>query len=53
MSVLSGWQNAAKIKYNNEWWRLILPVLLHAGVLHIASNLLIQLRAGSYLEIIW
>jgi membrane associated rhomboid family serine protease len=34
----------------NEWWRLIAPVFLHAGIIHLISNLLVQLCFGWMLE---
>lgn len=36
-----------------EVWRLITPVVLHAGVIHIASNLFFQMRFGYCLEARW
>lgn len=34
----------------NQWWRFITPIFLHAGILHIFLNLLLQLKLGSELE---
>lgn len=34
----------------NQWWRFIVPMFLHGGVLHIGFNLLFQLRQGADLE---
>ncbi|ORY86226.1 rhomboid family-domain-containing protein [Protomyces lactucae-debilis] len=33
-----------------QWWRFITPIFLHGGVLHIAFNLLLQLRLGPQVE---
>lgn len=48
-----GAKNAAKIKYNHEWYRLLSAVMLHAGWIHIVSNLMVQLRLGIMLEVLW
>jgi len=34
-------------------WRLITPIFLHAGLIHLASNLFFQLRFGYVLELRW
>jgi len=34
----------------NQWYRIIVPIFLHAGVLHILFNLLVQLRLGADVE---
>lgn len=33
-----------------QWWRFVVPIFLHAGVLHILFNLLVQLRLGAQVE---
>lgn len=48
-----GAKNAALIVYRHEWWRLLTPMLLHAGLIHLAVNVLIQLRVGVMLELEW
>jgi membrane associated rhomboid family serine protease len=48
-----GAKNAAKILYANEWWRLFSPVMLHAGVIHLGTNLSVQLRSSVALELMW
>jgi rhomboid protease GluP len=48
-----GAKNAAKMKYDGEWWRLVTPFLLHTGWPHVLGNLGIQLRAGITLEYLW
>ena len=35
----------------DQWWRFILPIFLHAGLIHIAFNLLIQLSLGREMEL--
>ena len=34
----------------NQWWRFIVPMFLHAGFIHIAFNLLLQLTLGRDIE---
>lgn len=34
-----------------QWWRFIVPIFLHAGVLHILFNLIVQLKLGSLVEL--
>ncbi|KAK6505139.1 hypothetical protein TWF481_007060 [Arthrobotrys musiformis] len=34
----------------DQWWRFIVPMFMHAGLIHIAFNLLIQLRLGTDME---
>lgn len=46
----AGAKNAARILLLNEWWRLFSAVMLHAGVFHLAGNLIVQLRSGAMLE---
>ena len=48
-----GAKNAALITYEGAWWRLLTPMVLHAGFIHLAVNLLIQLRVGVMLELEW
>ncbi len=48
-----GGKDASLILYRGEWWRLITPLFLHAGVIHLLSNVLIQLRVGGYLNIVF
>lgn len=38
---------------NGEVWRLLSPIVLHAGVIHIASNIFFQMRFGYALEARW
>ncbi|KAI9873641.1 MAG: hypothetical protein M1830_010766 [Pleopsidium flavum] len=35
----------------NQWFRFILPIFLHAGIIHIAFNMLLQLTLGREMEI--
>jgi len=48
-----GAKNTAKMLRRNEWWRLLTPMILHAGWIHLISNLLLQLRTGLVLEVLW
>lgn len=48
-----GAKNVARIMLSDEWWRLLTPMLLHTGVLHLLGNLLVQLRTGAQLEYMW
>lgn len=33
-----------------QWWRFIVPIFLHAGIVHILFNLLVQVRLGGQVE---
>lgn len=35
----------------NQWWRFILAIFIHAGIIHIGFNLLVQLTIGKQMEI--
>lgn len=54
-TVLSYWggKNAYLIVYMKEYWRLITPIMLHAGVFHLIGNILVQLDAGEFFEREW
>jgi len=34
----------------NQWWRFIAPIFLHAGLIHIVTNLFFQIRVGFQME---
>lgn len=34
----------------NQWWRFIIPMFMHAGLIHIGFNLLLQLTMGREIE---
>jgi membrane associated rhomboid family serine protease len=48
-----GAKDAALIVYRGQWWRLISPIIMHAGVIHLISNMVIQLRVGGYLNLVF
>jgi membrane associated rhomboid family serine protease len=35
---------------DGEWWRLLVPLYMHAGLLHLAMNSLSLLRLGAHME---
>ena len=48
-----GAKNSAKIVRRGEAWRLLVPIFLHNGLLHVFTNLLMQVRLGIQAEIFW
>ncbi|KAF2654625.1 rhomboid-domain-containing protein [Lophiostoma macrostomum CBS 122681] len=34
----------------NQWWRFIVPIFMHAGLIHIGFNMLLQLTLGRDME---
>nr|POF14031.1 putative rhomboid protein [Quercus suber] len=36
----------------NQWWRFIVPIFLHAGIIHIGFNLLLQMTLGRDVELL-
>jgi len=48
-----GAKNAARIKYEGQYWRFFSPIMLHAGFLHLLGNLSVQLRTGAMLEAVF
>ncbi|KAL3807293.1 hypothetical protein ACHAXA_002800 [Cyclostephanos tholiformis] len=53
--VLNYWgaKNAVLIIDDGESYRLFTPVLLHAGLIHLAGNVLVQMDAGNMWEREW
>jgi membrane associated rhomboid family serine protease len=53
--ALSDWgaKNSVNILEDGEWWRLITPIMLHAGIIHLGCNLLVQLETGAFFEREW
>lgn len=48
-----GAKEAGDIVYDDEWWRLLSSIMLHGGIIHIIPNVIIQLRIGGYLTLIY
>ena len=36
--------------FPNQWWRFIIPIFMHAGIIHIGFNLLLQMTLGREIE---
>ena len=53
--ALSNWgaKNTVLILEDDEWWRLISPIMLHAGIIHLACNIMVQLDTGAFFEREW
>ena len=51
--ILLGAKSSRLIKNNYELWRLVTPIFMHANVLHILFNLLVQLSLGLGYERKW
>lgn len=51
--VRFGAKESALIVDDNQWWRLFSSIMLHAGLLHLIPNVLIQLRVGGYLNLVY
>ena len=53
--ALSEWggKNSVLIVEDGEWWRLMTPILLHAGLIHFFCNVAVQLELGVFFEREW
>jgi membrane associated rhomboid family serine protease len=45
---VTDWKNRSREP--NQWWRFITPIFLHAGLIHIGFNMLLQLTLGRDME---
>lgn len=53
--ALSYWggKNTVLIVEDGEYWRLLTPILLHAGIIHLFCNVSVQLETGAFFEREW
>ena len=45
-----GAKNAVLIIEDGEWWRLFTPIFLHAGLIHLVGNVMVQIDGGNTWE---
>ncbi|ORX42866.1 rhomboid-domain-containing protein [Piromyces finnis] len=45
-----GFGVSADAQSYNQWFRFIIPIFLHSGIIHLVFNLIFQIRAGAALE---
>lgn len=50
---MMGAKNAARMLQYGEWWRLLTPMGLHSGMIHLAANVMSQLYYGVLKEVLW
>jgi membrane associated rhomboid family serine protease len=48
-----GGKNSVLILEDGEWYRLITPIFLHAGIIHLLGNIMVQLETGAFFETEW
>lgn len=48
-----GAKDRSKIVDENQYWRLITPIFLHAGIIHIAYNTFFTMHVGFKYEALW
>jgi membrane associated rhomboid family serine protease len=53
--ALSEWggKNAVLILSDGEYYRLLTPIFLHAGIIHLLGNVAVQLDTGAFFEKEW
>lgn len=53
--ALSEWggKNSVLILEDGQWYRLVTPILLHAGIIHLFCNVAVQLETGVFFEKEW
>lgn len=53
--ALSYWggKNTVLIVEDGEYWRLVTPIFLHAGLIHLFCNVSVQMETGAFFEREW
>jgi len=53
MLATLGGNNKNYVLNDGEWWRLFTAIFSHAGIIHLLSNLFVQIKVGFELERVW
>jgi len=48
-----GAQQGGFIIYENQWWRLVTAMFVHAGIIHLACNVYVQWQICGFLSALW